>query len=120
MEKSQIINQMISDSILDLEKTLQSEIKGIYSSLLMTDQTPSPDTLREMFEISTTIECLVDNNAKESIFDYLNNMSDTNIKEIQESDESFGFLLKDALIYSQDSEESYRSIVENSFDYLTW
>lgn len=118
MEKAQIIEQMITDSITKLEKNLELKTKVL-------DKSPSSDSLRDLFEIATALECLQDDHAKSSIREYLNNLSESDFHEISElskssTNHSFGFLLKDALLYSQDSEETYRDIVENSLDMITW
>ena len=118
MEKAQIIEQMITDSIAELEETLELETKAL-------DKSPSSDALRDLFEMATVLECLQDDQAKNSIRDYLNNLPDSNLQEIIELSEkfnnhSFGFLLKDALMYSQDIEEPYRDIVENSLGMISW
>lgn len=75
--------------------------------------------------MATVLECLQDDQAKNSIRNYLNNLSESDFNEIRElsksfNNHSFGFLLKDALMYSQDIEETYRDIVENSLDLITW
>lgn len=117
MEKEQTIEQMITESIAELEKALELETKAL-------DKQPSSDSLRNLFEMATALECLQDDHAKDSIRDYLNNLSELDFKDILEisksfTNHSFGFLLKDALMYSQDIEEPYRDIVEHSLAMIT-
>lgn len=118
MEKEQIIEQMISESVAELEKTLELETTAL-------DKQPSSDALRYLFEMAIVLECLHDDYAKDLIRDYLNNLSESDFNDIIElsksfANHSFGFLLKDALIYSQDIDEPYHDIVEKSLDMITW
>lgn len=118
MEKAQIIEQMITDSIAELEETLELKTKAL-------DKWPSSESLHDLLEIALALECLKDDEAKILIRDYLNNLSDSYLQGIIELSEefnnhSFGFLLKDALMHSQDIDETYHDIVEKSLQFVTW